>query len=79
MILKRLPISALFSGTADSTDYISSLKMLSLMLYKHYACPAIIIIDEYDTPILQGHLMGFYADMVSFMNGTLFRWPQRQS
>lgn len=57
------------SGTADSTDYISSLKMLSLMLYKHYACPAIIIIDEYDTPILHGHLMGFYADMVSFMNG----------
>ena len=57
------------SGTADSTDYISSLKTLSSMLCKHYGCPAIIIIDEYDTPILQGHLMGFYADMVSFMNG----------
>lgn len=57
------------SGTADSTDYISSLKTLSSMLCKHYGCPTIIIIDEYDTPIQQGHLMGFYDDAVSFMRG----------
>ena len=59
----------ILSGTADSTDYISSLKTLSLMLYKHYGCPTIIIIDEYDTPIQQGHFMGFYDDAVSFMRG----------
>lgn len=57
------------SSTADSTDYISSLKTLSSMLHKHYNCPAVIIIDEYDTPIQQGHLMGFYDDAVSFMRG----------
>ncbi len=57
------------SGAADETDCLSSLKLLSQMLHKHYHCPAVIIIDEYDTPIQQGHLMGFYDEAVSFMRG----------
>lgn len=55
------------SGSASSTDYISSLKTLSEMLRKHHKEPAVIIIDEYDTPIQQGHLKGFYEPVVSFM------------
>ena len=39
------------------------------MLHKHCDCPAVIIIDEYETPIQQGHLMGFYDEAVSFMRG----------
>lgn len=37
------------------------------MLQKHYGCPAIIIIDEYDTPIQQGHSCNFYDEIVGFM------------
>ena len=53
--------------TADSTDYQFSLQILSLLLHKHYGKEAIIIIDEYDTPIQQGHTMGFYKDIIAFM------------
>lgn len=55
------------SGNASSTDYISSLKTLSEMLRKHHGESVVIIIDEYDTPIQQGHLKGFYEPTVSFM------------
>ena len=37
------------------------------MLQKHYGIPAIIIIDEYDTPIQQGHSCNFYDEIVGFM------------
>ena len=55
------------SRQARETDYISALKVLSSMLYKHYGEAAVIIIDEYDTPIQQGYLLGFYESVVSFM------------
>ena len=57
----------LAAGTADSTEYQMSLQILSLLLCKHYGMEAIIIIDEYDTPIQQGHSSGFYKDVTRFM------------
>lgn len=55
------------SRKAGETDYISALKVLSSMLFKHYGEAAVIIIDEYDTPIQQGYLAGYYEPVVSFM------------
>jgi hypothetical protein len=52
---------------ADSTDMMMSLQRLSQMLDEHYGIPPIIIIDEYDTPIQQGHMRGFYDDVILFM------------
>lgn len=37
------------------------------MLDEHYGIPPIIIIDEYDTPIQQGHMRGFYDKVILFM------------
>ena len=37
------------------------------MLRKHYQESVVIIIDEYDTPIQQGYLKGFYEPAISFM------------
>ena len=37
------------------------------MLNKHYNEKAIIIIDEYDTPIEQGYTYGFYDQIIKFM------------
>lgn len=54
-------------GTADNTDMMTSLQNLSQMLDEHYGIPPIIIIDEYDTPIQQGHMRGFYDDVILFM------------
>lgn len=55
------------NGKAESSDYQMSLQLLSLLLHKHHNEKAIIIIDEYDTPIQQGHVCDFYAEIVNFM------------
>lgn len=57
----------LTKGKADGISYEMSLQLLSLMLHKHYKKETIIIIDEYDTPIQQGHVCGFYPEVVGFM------------
>lgn len=57
----------LASGKISEVGLTASLKDLSRMLQKHYGCPAIIIIDEYDTPIQQGHSCNFYDEIVGFM------------
>lgn len=54
-------------GKADSTDIMTALQNLSQMLDKHYGTPPIIIIDEYDTPIQQGYMKGFYDEVILFM------------
>ena len=41
------------------------------MLKKHYGEGAVIIIDEYDTPIQSGHTSGFYDDVIAFMRNLL--------
>lgn len=58
---------AILEGDADSTDFMISLQSLSKMLDKHYGIPPIIIVDEYDTPIQQGYMRGFYDEVILFM------------
>lgn len=53
--------------TAESTEYQFALGKLSAMLAVHYKSKVIIIIDEYDTPIQQGYLHGYYDSVVGFM------------
>lgn len=53
--------------TGDPVDFQNSLQFLSKLLHKHYEEKAIIIIDEYDTPIQQGHVCGFYPAIIGFM------------
>lgn len=55
------------SGTANEVDCQMGLQILSLLLHKHYSKECIIIIDEYDTPIQQGHSCNFYTEIVNFM------------
>jgi hypothetical protein len=57
------------SGKASEIDYQMALQYLSLMLHKYYKEKVIIIIDEYDTPIQQGHSCGFYNEIIRFMRG----------
>lgn len=53
--------------SASEIELSSALLVLSEMLDKHYGIAPIIIIDEYDTPIQQGHLSGFYEKVALFM------------
>lgn len=59
--------SQIAKGIADKVGYQMSLQFLSLLLHKHHGEKTIIIIDEYDTPIQQGHTCGFYEETIHFM------------
>ena len=59
--------SQIAKGMADKVGYQMSLQFLSLLLHKHHGEKTIIIIDEYDTPIQQGHTCGFYEETIHFM------------
>ena len=64
---EKIQYNALANENADEVDYQMALQLLSLMLHKHYGEKAIIIIDEYDTPIQQGHNCGFYNEIINLM------------
>lgn len=57
----------IMQGTDKESDLSRALLELSRMLDEHYGVAPIIIIDEYDTPIQQGHVSGFYDKVILFM------------
>ena len=57
----------ILSKNINEIELSNVLLELSRMLHRHYGEAPIIIIDEYDTPIQQGYLHGFYDQVVSFM------------
>lgn len=52
---------------SDEAQLVSSLGDLSYLLHKYYNTAPIIIIDEYDTPVQQGYVKGFYDEIIGFM------------
>lgn len=55
------------SGEIREDLFWASLFELSELLHGHYGAPVVLLIDEYDTPLLQAWLKGYYDKMVSFM------------
>ncbi|MFG6323431.1 MAG: ATP-binding protein [Lachnospiraceae bacterium] len=53
------------NGSLD--DYCGSLQFLSKCLEVYYGKKAIILIDEYDVPLENAYLRGFYQQMVDFI------------
>lgn len=60
-------ITNVLNGIADENDISMAFLNLSLMLHEHHGTAPIIIIDEYDTPIQQGYVKGYYDKIVDFM------------
>ena len=60
-------LSKMQTGTLNEVEYTRSLLNLGRMLEKHHQSKVIILIDEYDTPIQQGHSKGFYNEVITFM------------
>ena len=46
---------------------ISSLQILSELLYKHYGIKTVILIDEYDVPLDKAFQNGYYREMVALI------------
>ncbi len=53
----------------DKEKLVSSLQLLSQLLYKHYGKKAVILIDEYDVPLGKAFQNGYYNEMVSLIRG----------
>ena len=51
----------------DKDKLVSSLQLLSQLLYKHYGQKTVILIDEYDVPLDKAFQNGYYKEMVSLI------------
>ena len=54
--------------SADMENYMASLslKMLSDYLYRHYGKKVVILLDEYDTPMQEAYVNGYWEELVAF-------------
>jgi len=60
-------LRALQNESASDNDVMNSLKTLCHMLTLHYGTKAVLLIDEYDVPLNNAHLNGYYNEMVSYI------------
>jgi len=61
----------LSSGDGTDTDYSTSLKFLCKCLESHHGKKAIILIDEYDVPLENSWVCGFYDKTIAFIRPLL--------
>ncbi len=57
------------SVNMDNYSAISSLGTLSEFLYRYYGKKVIILLDEYDTPLQEAWVYGYWEEMVEFIRG----------
>lgn len=65
--LQRRSFGDVLMGAADPPLYASALLDLSEYLHAHHGEKVAILIDEYDEPILAGHVHGYSKEILSFM------------
>ena len=55
--------------SADMEDYVAaeSLNALSSLLMRHYGKKVIILLDEYDTPMQEAYIDGYWEELVAFI------------
>lgn len=61
-----------FSKVCDDMSNVTaarSLKRLSGLLYKYYGKKPVILLDEYDTPMQEAYLQGYWKEMTEFTRG----------
>lgn len=59
-------IRSVLDGTATDEELPYSFEWLSYALHKHHGERVVILIDEYDTPVLTGYMNGYFDEVVSF-------------
>ena len=59
------------NNEAKFTDYTASIKNLCKYLEKYYKQKPIILIDEYDVPLQNSYIYGFYDETINFVRAAL--------
>ena len=50
----------------ENGEYANSLKNLTSFLYKYYKKEVVLLIDEYDIPLITAHKYGYYNEIINF-------------
>ena len=59
-----------FAGKeSDEEELKTSLSFLTSLLYKYYNQKVIVLIDEYDSPIISAYENGYYTEAITFFKG----------
>ncbi len=59
--------NSIMENTAEPSLYVTAIQFLSECLEKYHNQKTIILLDEYDVPLENAYLNGFYNKMVSFI------------
>ena len=64
--VEKEKFNTLLNLKANKPQLQEAIKLLSRMLYVEYEKPVYIIIDEYDVPLQNAYVKGFYDDAIKF-------------
>ena len=57
--------------TASKVEYEQSLKNIMVYFYRYFKQKTILLIDEYDQPIISGYVNGYYDKIIEFLRNML--------
>ena len=60
-----------YAGESTEVELQNAIKFLMSCLHQYYGKKVIVLIDEYDAPITNALMKGFYQEMIEFMRGFL--------
>ena len=63
---ERTIFNKILSANATDVDLLNSLKMLSKIMYQYYDKPVMLLLDEYDVPLQNAYVEGYYDEAVKF-------------
>lgn len=67
----RRAFQAILDHKASRAQYRKALRKLSEHLHAHHGEPAVILLDEYGTPLHEAFVRGYYEKAVTFFRGLL--------
>ena len=73
---ERMIFNKILSAEATDIDLLNSLKMLSKIMSQYYDKPVILLLDEYDVPLQNAYVEGYYDEAIKFFKtfyGTTFK------
>ena len=63
----RAFFQTIVAGTASASEVVASLVRLESLLSRYHSAPVVLLIDEYDAPVMASYSHGFYQEAVSFI------------
>lgn len=69
--LEKERFESIARGDASEGDVKTSLLFLMQVLMRHHDSPVVVLIDEYDAPVMAGYTNGYYSEVVNFLKSWL--------